>query len=226
MSNKLKKQTLIIGGMIFIILLLDQLLKYYIKTTFQLGEVKPILGNWFVLEYVENQGMAFGTTFGGKAWHKLALSIFRLVAVSAMIYYWFKSAKKGVHFGFLLALGAVIAGASGNLLDSMYMDFAFPYDPCHPFNLSQGSGKWIDCDFWGRMETKPTGFLLGNVVDMFKFDAYWPKSFPLIGGNAVFPAIWNLADFSISAGLIAILIWNKKFFPKVKESQTNKDESQ
>ncbi len=222
MSNSLRKQSYLVGGMIFIILLLDQGLKYYIKTSFQIGEVKPLLGNWLVLDYVENQGMAFGTTFGGKAWHKLALSIFRIVAVIGMVYYWFKSAKKKVHFGFLLALGAVIAGAVGNLLDSMYMDFAFPYNSCHPFNLSEGSGIWVDCGFWGKMETKPTGFLLGNVVDMFKFDVYWPSSLPLVGGKAVFPAIWNIADFAISAGLIAILIWNKKFFPKEKKLKEEK----
>ena len=214
MKSNWKKQTLIIGGLIILILLIDQWLKYYIKTTFQLGEIRPLLGNWLVLEYVENQGMAFGTTFGGKMWHKLALSIFRICAVIGMIYYFIKSANKGTHFGFLLALGAVIAGALGNLLDSMYMDFAFPYDACHPFNISKGSGIWVDCEFWGKMETKPKGFLLGNVVDMFKFDAFWPNSFPLVGGSPVFPAIWNVADFFISAGLIAMIIWNKKFFPK------------
>ena len=214
MKSNWKKQALIVAIGIVVILLIGQWLKFYIKTTFQIGEVRPLLGNWLVLEYVENQGMAFGTTFGGKMWHKLALSIFRVIAVIAMIYYFIKSAKKGAHFGFLLALGAVIAGAFGNLLDSMYMDFAFPYDACHPFNISKGSGIWVDCEFWGKMETKPRGFLLGNVVDMFKFDAYWPNSFPGVGGSPVFPAIWNVADFFISAGLIAMIIWNKKFFPK------------
>lgn len=219
MKSNWKKQTLVVAIGIFVILLVDQWLKYHIKTTFQIGEIKPLLGNWLVLEYVENQGMAFGTTFGGKMWHKLALSIFRVVAVIAMVYYLIKSAKKGAHFGFLVALGAVIAGAFGNLLDSMYMDFAFPYDPCHPFNISKGSGQWIDCEFWGKMETKPRGFLLGNVVDMFKFDAYWPKGMPGLGGQPVFPAIWNVADFFISAGLIAMIIWNKKFFPKEVKSE-------
>ncbi len=214
MKNNWKKQSLIVGALIVAILIFDQWLKFYVKTNFQIGEVRPLFNNFLVLEYVENQGMAFGTTFGGKMWHKLALSIFRLIAVTAMIIYFIRSAKKGVKFGFLLALGAIIAGAFGNLLDSMYMDYAFTYDQCHPFNISKGSGIWVDCEFWGPMETKPKGFLLGNVVDMFKFDVYWPKSFGSLAGSPVFPAIWNVADFFISAGLIAMIIWNKKFFPK------------
>lgn len=219
-NNSIKQQSLIVGGMVLLILLLDQLLKIYVKTTFQLGEVHPVVGDWFVMEYVENRGMAFGTSFGNKAWHKLALSIFRIIAVIALIYYWIKQAKAGVKLGFLIPLGLIIAGAVGNLLDSMYYNFYFPYDPCFPYNIQEGSGIWTDCDFWGKMETKPKGFLFGNVVDMFKFDATWPKGMPLVGGNPVFPAIWNLADASISIGIIIILIWNRKFFPKNEKSNT------
>lgn len=219
-SNSVNRNILIVGGIIFLILLIDQLLKIYVKTHFQLGETHPVIGNWFVMEYIENRGMAFGTSFGNKAWHKLALSIFRIAAVIALIYYWIKKAKEGMKLSFLLPLGLIIAGAMGNLLDSMYYDFYFHYDPCFPYNIQEGSGIWVDCNVWGfpeRLETKPQGFLFGNVVDMFKFDATWPKKMPFFGGEQVFPAIWNLADASISIGIGIILIWNKRFFPKVKK---------
>lgn len=218
-SKSVKRNIFIVAGIIALILIIDQLLKIYVKTHFQLGETHPVIGNWFVMEYIENRGMAFGTSFGNKAWHKLALSIFRIIAVIALIYYWLKKAKEGMKLSFLIPLGLIIAGAMGNLLDSMYYDFYFAYDPCFPYNIQEGSGIWVNCDVWGfaeKLETKPKGFLFGNVVDMFKFDATWPKSMPLLGGEQVFPAIWNLADASISTGIIIILIWNKRFFPKTK----------
>lgn len=122
--------------------------------------------------------------------------------------------------------GLIIAGAMGNLLDSMYYDYYFPYDPCFPYNIQEGSGIWTECNIWGfaeKIETKPKGFLFGNVVDMFKFDATWPKGLPLVGGEPVFPAIWNLADAAISTGIISILIWNRKFFPKENKKKISEE---
>lgn len=202
------------GAIVALILLCDQLIKIYIKTHFQPGEDVAVFGNWFVLEYIENQGMAFGTTFGNKMWHKLALSIFRIVAIGGIGYYWFKQAKAGAKTSFLIAIGFIIAGALGNLIDSMLYDFIFPYDPCMAFNHLEGSGIKTDCGFFGTIETRPTGFLLGNVVDMFKFDATWPTWVPIIGSKQVFPAIWNLADAAISVGVIFIFIRQKAFFQK------------
>ena len=202
------------GAVIALILFLDQLLKVYIKTNYTPGQESQLLGNWLVLDYIENPGMAFGTTFGSKMWHKLALSIFRIIAISGIIYYWFLQAKKGVKREFLIAIGLIIAGATGNLIESMFYDFVFPYDPCLSFNFLDGSGIKTDCGIFGMHETRHTGFLLGNVVDMFKFQASWPAWIPWIGGNEVFPAIWNVADFSISSGIILIFIRQKKYFPK------------
>ena len=199
-----------------LILLLDQLIKIYIKSTFAPGESRPLLGDWFIVEYIENQGMAFGTTFGSQVWHKLALSIFRIVAISALIYYWIKQAKKGARLEFLIAVGLVFAGATGNLIDSMFYDFIFPYDPCMAFNHLAGSGIVSDCGFFGDIETRHTGFLFGNVVDMFKFQANWPSSW---GGGEVFPAIWNLADASITIGVITIFIRQRAYFPKKKVAE-------
>jgi signal peptidase II len=211
-----------VGTIVVLILFLDQLLKVYIKTNFMPGEVRPLLGNWFLLDYIENPGMAFGTTFGSSMWHKLALSIFRVFAIIGIGYYWVQQAKRGVKREFLIAVGLILAGATGNLIDSMFYDFAFKYDPCIGYNHLAGSGIKTDCGFFGTIETRHTGFLLGNVVDMFKFQAHWPQWIPWIGGAEVFPAIWNLADFSISSGIILIFIRQKKYFPK--ESKVSKNE--
>lgn len=178
------------------------------------GEVRPLFGDWLVLDYIENPGMAFGTTFGTSKWHKLALSVFRIFAIGGICYYWVQQAKRGIKREFLIALGMIIAGASGNLLDSMFYDFYFEFDPCMPYNHMKGSGIAATCDFYGDIEVRHTGFLYANVVDMFKFDAIWPSWMPWLGGSQVFPAIWNLADFSISCGIILIFIRQKTYFPK------------
>jgi len=218
-NNSLKKNLIIVGVIVALILILDQLIKIYIKTTFQPNEDVPIFGNWFVVEYIENQGMAFGTTFGNKMWHKLALSIFRILAIGGICYYWYKQAKEGVRREFLIAIGLILAGATGNLIDSMFYDFVFPYDPCMQFNHLEGSENWTDCSryFVGNIETRHTGFLLGNVVDMFKFQANWPQWMPWIGGKEVFPAIWNIADASITTGVLMVFVRQRVYFPKRKK---------
>lgn len=213
----MKKNLVIVGAVVALILFLDQFIKVYIKSHFAPGETVSIFGDWFVLEYLENQGMAFGTTFGNKIWHKLALSIFRIVAITGMTYYLIKQAKQGAKRELLIVIGLIVAGATGNLIDSMFYDFAFPYDPCMGFNHLEGSGVVTDCGIFGEIETRHTGFLLGNVVDMFKFQAFWPEWLPWLGGKEVFPAIWNLADASISVGVIMVFIRQRNYFPKEKE---------
>jgi signal peptidase II len=217
-SNSVKKNLVIVGAVVALILFLDQFIKVYIKSHFAPGETVSIFGDWFVLEYLENQGMAFGTTFGNKIWHKLALSIFRIVAITGMTYYLIKQAKQGAKRELLIVIGLIVAGATGNLIDSMFYDFAFPYDPCMGFNHLEGSGVVTDCGIFGEIETRHTGFLLGNVVDMFKFQAFWPEWLPWLGGKEVFPAIWNLADASISVGVIMVFIRQRNYFPKEKEA--------
>ncbi len=212
----MKKNLLIVGALIALILFLDQIVKIYIKTHFAPGEEYAVFGDWLILEYIENQGMAFGTTFGNQMWHKLALSIFRVVAIFGICYYWYKQAKEGVRTEFLVAIGLILAGATGNLIDSMFYDFAFKYDPCMGFNHLKGSGIHTNCGFFGDIETRHTGFLLGNVVDMFKFQANWPEWMPWLGGKEVFPAIWNVADASITSGVILVFIRQRKYFPKKK----------
>jgi len=218
-----KKNLLIVGIIVFLILFFDQLLKIYIKSNFMPGEVRPLFGDWLVLDYIENPGMAFGTTFGTSKWHKLALSVFRIFAVCGICYYWFQQAKKGIKREFLIALGMIIAGASGNLIDSMFYDFYFEFDPCMPYNHMKGSGIAATCDFYGDIEVRHTGFLYANVIDMFKFEAVWPDWIPWLGGGQVFPAIWNIADFSISCGIILIFIRQKAYFPKEVKKEVDQE---
>ena len=212
-DKKLRKQLLIVSSVVIFILALDQIIKIYVKTHFEPNVNYSLLGEWFVMDYIENQGMAFGTTFGSKAWHKLALSIFRMVAITGIGYYWYRQAKKGGRLEFLLAIGLVFAGASGNLIDSIFYDFIFPFDPCMQFNYLQGSGIEHDCG-WGVQEVRNSGFLMGNVVDMFRFDATWPSWLPWLGGKDVFPAVWNIADASITLGVIMVFIRQRTYFPK------------
>lgn len=216
----MKRNLLIVGAIVALILLFDQILKIYIKTHSTPGVITPLIGEWFVLDYTENPGMAFGTTFGSAMWHKLALSLFRIAAIIGIAYFWFQQAKQGAKREFLIALGLILAGATGNLIDSMFYDFIFPYNPCMGFNQLTGSGIISDCGMFGEIETRHTGFLLGNVVDMFKFHAFWPEWFPLIGGREVFPAIWNLADASISTGVILVLLRQRNYFPNKKAKKS------
>jgi signal peptidase II len=210
-----RKQLTLSAVIVFVLLLLDQWIKLTIKTQFAPGEFKPLLGNWLVLHYTENPGMAFGQTFGASIWAKLSLSLFRMVAIVLIIRYLIKQIKLGASKEFLVVVSLVLAGATGNLLDSMFYDLFFSVDPCVPFNQLVGSGNKAICSsghFKYAVELRHQGFLFGNVVDMFQFNVRWPNSLPYIGGSDVFPAIWNLADGCISVGLIWAIIRQKTFF--------------
>jgi len=210
-----RKQLTICAVLVLVLLLLDQWIKLSIKTQFSPGEFKPLLGNWLVLHYTENPGMAFGQTFGASIWSKLSLSLFRMVAIVLIIRYLIKQIKLGATKEFLVVVSLVLAGATGNLIDSMFYDLFFSVDPCVPFNQMVGSGNKAICTaghFQYAVELRHQGFLFGNVVDMFQLNVRWPNGLPYIGGSDVFPAIWNLADFCISVGLIWAIIRQKTFF--------------
>lgn len=212
----MKKNLIIVSAVVFGLLLIDQIIKIYIKSEFDSDEVRYVFGNWFSLHYVENRGMAFGTTFGSGIASKLALSIFRLFAFFGISYFIYREAKKGKNLGYLLTFGLILAGATGNLLDSMFYDFIFPFNPCEVYNQVEGTGIHMKCHDFGfdyPVEVRHRGFLLANVVDMFQFDAMWPKWVPLLGGNPVFPAIWNFADACISIGVTIMILRYKSFFP-------------
>ena len=216
MSKKLVYVFLLVA----VLLLIDQITKIYIKSSFEPGQTQTLFGDWFVLHYIENPGMAFGTTFVSGVLPKLSLSIFRFIAICFIVYYLFKQAKKGASLEFLLVFGLILAGATGNLLDSMFYDYFFTLNPCDSFNQVSGSGIKGICTDYGfnyPVELRHQGFMLGSVVDMFQFNVYWPKWIPVLGGEQIFPAIWNVADASISTGVILILIRQRVYFPKKKE---------
>lgn len=219
----MKNRLGLVAILVICLLILDQVVKIWVKTSFSSDEVRHLFGTWFSLHYIENQGMAFGTTFGSGMWHKLALSIFRILAIGFIIYYIFRESKKAeVRTEYLLAVGLILSGAAGNLIDSMVYDFIFSFNPCEGFNQLPGSGKFMNCKDYGfeyQVEVRHRGFLLANVVDMFQFEAFWPKWVPIVGGGQVFPAIWNVADSCISVGIGWIIIRQRTFFPKKKDAQ-------
>ena len=216
----MSKKLVYVFFLVAVLLLIDQITKIYIKSSFEPGQTQALFGDWFVLHYIENPGMAFGTTFGSGVLPKLSLSIFRFIAICFIVYYLFKQAKKGASLEFLLVFGLILAGATGNLLDSMFYDYFFTLNPCDSFNQVSGSGIKGICTDYGfnyPVELRHQGFMLGSVVDMFQFNVYWPKWIPVLGGEQIFPAIWNVADASISTGVILILIRQRVYFPKKKE---------
>jgi len=191
--------------LIIAVLFADQALKFYIKTNYYLGEEHNITGNWFRLHFVENEGMAWGWQFGGE-FGKIILTLFRLVAVILGTFYLRTIIRKKYHSGFIVCAALIYAGALGNLLDSMFYGLIFSNS--EPFLVAQllpeGGGY--------------TTFLHGKVVDMLYFpiisDAHYPSWFPFWGGEdfEFFRPVFNLADASISTGVIALLLWQKKFF--------------
>lgn len=177
-----------------------------------LGDEFPVLGNWFYIHFVENPGMAFGMEFGGD-WGKLALSLFRIVAVFGIGYYLFKMAKDA-HKGFRVCVALIFAGAIGNILDSAFYGLIFneSFNQIATF-MPEGGGY--------------ASFLHGRVVDMFYFplfDAFFPEWFPIWGGEhfMFFRPVFNVADAAISIGIALIFIFNKRFFKK--EAKENVDE--
>ena len=226
----MKKSYLISFGVVLLVLIIDQVVKLWIKTSFSYDDPSiDLIGGWFKLNYVENQGMAFGATLGGGIWGKLILSVFRIIAIVAITYYLIKQIKAGVKREFLVVISLILAGATGNLIDSMFYDLFFELDPCITFNQLEGSGIFRECEYYGfvdEVEVRNTGFLFGNVVDMFQFDAHWPDWMPWLGGSQVFPAIWNIADAAISVAVILVLIRQKTYFAKPIKENTTTDQSE
>ena len=187
--------------LIVCVLLLDQILKVWIKTNLMIGQEIHFF-DWFIIHFTENKGMAFGMEFGG-SFGKYLLSIFRLVAIVAIAIYLKKialttSVKKGVIF----SISLVLAGAIGNMIDSAFYGMIF----------SESYGQFSTV-FQGGY----AGFLQGKVVDMFYFpliNGHFPDWLPLIGGNhfIFFRPVFNIADASISVGVINMLIFHRSFF--------------
>lgn len=181
------------------ILLIDQIIKIEVKTNMTLGEAKRVT-DWFYLEFIENNGMAYGMKFI----NKLVLSLFRLFAIGFIGYYLAKIIKKNVApFGYIVLIAMVLAGAAGNLIDCLFYGLIF--DASTPFTVSQfvpfGEGY--------------STFLHGKVVDMFYFpiiQTTWPEWVPYFGGSeyVFFSPVFNFADACISFGVVALLLFYRK----------------
>lgn len=202
-------------GIILAVLIFDQAVKIYIKTHFMLGEEVTVFGDWFKLHFVENNGMAFGMEIGSGNWGKIALSVFRIIAVIAIGYYIYKlcKRKKPASILMLTCISLVWAGAFGNIIDSL----------CY--------GVIFDSS-WGQIATmfpEAGGYstwLHGRVVDMLYFpliEGTFPSWMPFWGGEpfVFFHPVFNIADAAISVGMaIAILFCNKELSAEFEDMDT------
>ena len=206
---KLRNAVLIIA----LIIVADQALKIWIKTSYPFGSIMNVMGiPWFRLYFIENKGMAWGWEFGGE-WGKMILTLFRLAAVIFGTWYLAKIVKQNYSRGFIICASLIYAGALGNLIDSMFYGLIFEES-----SYSQVARIFPANGY--------AGFLHGRVVDMLYFpiiDSSWPSWVPFIGGDKFefFSPIFNIADASISVGVITLFVFQKRFFKKKHTEETH-----
>lgn len=195
-ENKKVKTGWLVTAMVVILLIIDQIIKLYIKTHFCLGESVRVT-DWFYIEFVENNGMAWGMSFIGKFW----LSLLRLVAICVLFWYLRRIIQRGTHcklYIYLVAL--VLTGAIGNMLDSIFYGLIF----------TASSTEYVS--YMVPFGTGYTGVLMGKVVDMFRFPFFtytWPDWVPFFGGQhgTFFDPVFNFADSCVSVGVISLLFF-------------------
>lgn len=195
--KKWNKYTILSISIIIIFVVADQFLKVWVKSNMEIGEMFSIIGNWFYFYFVENEGMAFGISFG-KSFGKILLTLIRISVVSFLIYYLLKIIKnKKADYVIAATFSLIIAGAIGNIIDSLFYGVIYDYAP----------------------------FMMGHVVDMFYFPLFrMPDWIPFWGGNHFFPAIFNIADSCVTVGVFSIIFFNKRFFPSDTKDQTKQSE--
>jgi signal peptidase II len=188
---------------VFVILLIDQLIKIYVKTHFFLGEEIHIAGNWFIIHFTENNGMAYGIEFGGN-FGKLFLSTFRIIFVTGIAWYLWKLTKENGDKLYIICIALIFSGAVGNIIDSIFYGVIFSDSNFEIARFMPEEGGY-------------STFLHGKVVDMFYFpiiEGHFPTWFPFWGTEEFifFRPVFNFADASISIGVAMVLLFQKRFF--------------
>ena len=202
--------------LITLIIFIDQALKLWIKTSHPTGEVLRVFGmDWFRLHFIENPGMAWGWKFGNET-GKMILTLFRLAAVIFGTWYLGRIVKQQYSRGFIICAGLIYAGALGNLIDSMFYGMFFDKG----LHYDTAINEYISYSGIAKFSSEGySSFLHGSVVDMLYFPmvkGHFPGWIPFVGGNEFefFSPIFNVADASISIGVITLLIFQKRFFKK------------
>lgn len=204
---------LILGALLVVI---DQVIKILVKTNMTIGEHFNVLGDWFQILFIENEGMAFGMKFGGTV-GKLCLSVFR-VGLFGVLCWWISGLlKRGtqsdpdhekVPTGVLVGLVLITAGALGNIIDSLLYGVIFSAST--PLEAATFGGSYAPVFF-------------GKVVDMFYFPLWtWPDWMPLVGGDVFFEPVFNFADSCVSVGAVYLIIFQHRFFLTEDEDKDKK----
>lgn len=210
MRENNRRTTLIVVLLVVAILLIDQVIKIEVKTNMRLHEVIDITG-WFKINFIENNGMAYGMTF----FNKLVLSLFRIVAISLIGYYLTKVIRKGARMGYIICLAMVFAGAVGNMIDCMFYGLIF----------NASSPEYMS--YFVPFGEGYAPFLMGKVVDMFYFpliETTWPEWMPVVGGDdyIFFSPVFNFADASISVGVAILLLFYRRELSSISFSRKKK----
>ena len=204
---------------VLLVLVIDQVIKIWVKTHMTLHEQIEVL-SWFKIVFIENNGMAYGMEIGST----LVLSIFRIVAVGVLAWYIADQVRKQARWGYIVCLAMIMAGAAGNIFDSMFYGLIF----------NASSEYYVS--YFVPFGTGYASFLTGKVVDMFYFPLIvttWPEWMPFVGGNpyVFFSPIFNFADASISVGVVLLLLFYRKeigalsFGHTAKKSETTSPNS-
>ena len=185
------------------VLLIDQVIKIWVKTSMTLHESIHVT-DWFYITFIENNGMAFCMQLGSK----IILSLFRIIAISALGYYIWLEVKRQAKTGYIVCLSMVLAGAAGNLIDCMFYGLIF--NASSPYYLS----------YFVSFGTGYAPFLMGKVVDMFYFpliETEWPAWMPFVGGDhfVFFSPVFNFADSCISVSVVWLLLFYRQEIGKM-----------